>query len=72
MVIESKIDGMFEGWRGDTIVKLTNGQIWQQAEYYYSYRFAYRRLDVLIYQTDGGYKMKVEGGDRSVRVTRLR
>ena len=72
MVIESKIDGTFKGWRGDTIIKLTNGQIWQQAEYYYSYRFGYRRLDVLIYQTDGVYKMKVEGDDRSVRVIRLR
>ena len=32
-VIESQIDGEFEGWEGETIFKLTNGQIWQQAEY---------------------------------------
>ncbi len=32
-VIECKIDGAFEGWEGETIVKLTNGQIWQQSEY---------------------------------------
>ena len=29
-VIESKIDGEFEGWEGDTIFKMMNGQIWQQ------------------------------------------
>ena len=33
-VIESKIDGTFEGWSGETIVILTNGQVWQQNEYY--------------------------------------
>jgi len=25
-IIESYIDGQWEGWQGDTIVKLTNGQ----------------------------------------------
>ena len=34
-VIESQIDGEFHGWDGETIFKLTNGQIWQQAEYGY-------------------------------------
>jgi hypothetical protein len=29
-VIESQIDGDFEGWDGETIFKLTNGEIWQQ------------------------------------------
>lgn len=27
-VIESRIDGTFEGWDGDTVFKLINGQIW--------------------------------------------
>ena len=27
--IESSIDGEFEGWDGDTVVRLMNGQIWQ-------------------------------------------
>ncbi len=31
-VIESKIDGESEGFEGDTIFKLTNGQIWQQID----------------------------------------
>jgi hypothetical protein len=41
-----------------TIFKLTNGQIWQQAEYSYEYEYDYRP-SVLIYKTGNGYKMKV-------------
>jgi len=39
--IESQIDGDFEGWEGDTIIKLMNGQIWQQTEYYYYYTYSF-------------------------------
>jgi hypothetical protein len=69
--IESKIEGSFEGWEGETIVKLLNGQIWQQSEYYYHYHYAFMP-DVLVYNSGGGYKMKVQGVDRAVGVTRLR
>jgi S1-C subfamily serine protease len=70
-VIESQIDGDFEGWEGETIVKLTNGQIWQQTEYYYHYRYAFMPT-VLVYPSAGGYKMKVDGIDRAVGVTQLK
>jgi hypothetical protein len=70
-VIESKIDGEFEGWQGETIVKLVNGQIWQQAEYRYEYHYAFMP-DVLIYRSGGGYKMKVKGTDEAVGVLQLK
>ena len=70
-VIESKVDGEFNGWDGETIVKLANGQIWQQAEYTYRYRYRYRP-DVLIYKSGSSYKMMVEGVDKAVRVKRLK
>lgn len=70
-VIESKVDGKFNGWKGETIVKLENGQIWQQAEYTYRYRYRYRP-DVLIYKSGSSYKMMVEGVDKAVRVKRLK
>lgn len=70
-VIESQIDGEFEGWDGDTIFKLMNGQIWQQVEYSYAYSYAYMP-DVLIYPSGSGYKMKVEGMDEAIEVRRLR
>ena len=69
--IESKIDGDFEGWSGDTIFKLANGQIWQQASYSYTYSYKYRP-DVLIFSSGGGCKMRVEGMDRSITVQQIR
>lgn len=70
-VIESQIDGEFEGWEGETIVKLMNGQIWIQTEYYYEYSYAYMP-EVLIYQSGGGWNMKVEGVNKAVGVEQLR
>jgi hypothetical protein len=70
-VIESEVDGDFEGFDGDTVVKLMNGQIWQQTEYLYTYHYAYMP-DVLIYQSNGGWRMKVEGVDEPVAVERLK
>lgn len=70
-VIETQIDGDFEGWEGETIVKLMNGQIWQQTEYYYTYHYAFMPK-VLLYQSGGSYKMKVEGVEKAVGVEQLR
>jgi hypothetical protein len=69
--IESQIDGEFHGWDGETIFKLRNGQIWQQAEYDYTYEYAYSP-DVTIYKTAGGYKMKVEDVEDTIYVKRIK
>ena len=70
-VVKSKINGDFEGWEGETIVKLMNGQIWQQTEYRYHYHYSFMP-NVLIFKSGIGYKMKVEGIDGAVGVKRLR
>ncbi len=70
-VIESKVDGDFEGFEGETIIKLMNGQIWQQSEYSYHYHYAFMP-DVTIYPSGNGFKMKVEGVNRAVRVVKIR
>lgn len=69
--IESQIDGSFKGWDGETVFKLTNGQVWQQSSYSYTYHYSYRPT-VLIYPTDGGCKMKVDGVSDSIPVKRLK
>lgn len=69
--IESRIDGTFEGWSGETIFKLTNGQIWQQSSYAYAYHYAYRP-EVIIFASGGGCKMKVDGVSDSIAVRRLK
>ena len=58
-VIESRIDGTFEGWKGNTKYTLTNGQEWQQAEYKYEYKYAYSP-EVIICNVNGSYIMYVE------------
>lgn len=68
--IESQIDGDFEGFEGETIFKLMNGQIWQQTEYWYHYHYSFMPK-VIIYKSGGGYKMKVDGVDKAIGVTLL-
>lgn len=69
--IESAITGEVEGWDGETIFKLDNGQIWQQAEYDYTYFYEYHP-DVTIYQTSAGCRMKVEDEEETVLVKRIK
>jgi hypothetical protein len=60
------IDGSWNGWSGDTIVRMTDGSIWQQDEYHYGYHYAYRPTATI---SDG--RMQVNGMSRAVRVRRL-
>jgi hypothetical protein len=69
--IETQIDGTFEGWDGDTIWQMTNGQIWQQASI--GVHVAIRvRPKLLIYQDGSQWKMKVEGENQTVAVKRIK
>ena len=69
-VIETQIDGTFNGWDGETVWKMTNGQIWQQSEYAYHYGYAYRP-NVTIVKTSTGYVMMIDGESERVRVKPL-
>lgn len=70
-VVESQIEGEFTGWEGETIFKLTNGQIWQQNRYAYTYSYKYQPK-VLIVPMNGGHELQVEGMDRRISVVRIR
>ena len=71
-VLESQIDGDFNGWQGNTAYTLVNGQVWQQTDYHYHYHYAYSPK-VIIYQSNsGGTKMHVEGdSDQDISVSRI-
>jgi hypothetical protein len=69
--VESAITGEVNGWDGETIFKLDNGQIWQQAEYDYTYFYEYHP-DVTIYETSGGCRMKVEDESDTVLVKHIK
>jgi len=70
-VIETQIDGEFEGWKGETVFKMMNGQIWQQSSYAYLYHYAYCPK-VIIYRTSTGYYMKVDGVNEKISVVKLK
>lgn len=61
-----QVDDDWEGWDGDTIVKLSNGSVWRQEEYHYEHAYAYRP-----YVTLAGDLMHVQGMSRAIRVRRL-
>jgi hypothetical protein len=70
--IQSRYDGEFTGWSGNTLFRLENGQVWKQSQ---SGRIAYRatRPAVTIRRsTLGAYRMSVQGLDQSVRVERVK
>ncbi len=69
--IESQIDGDFEGWKGETVFKLTNGQIWQQTEFHFHYHYAFMPK-VIILKTATGHKMLVDGVSKAIGVKQLK
>jgi hypothetical protein len=71
--IVSRIDGAFDGWNRNTVLKLENGQWWQVTE---SQSFAVPDMQSPTVTISpallGSWLMKVEGFNRSARVTRIR
>jgi hypothetical protein len=61
-----QIEDSWEGWGGETIVKLTNGRYFKQAEYHYEYMYAHRPM-----ATFDGTSLHVEGMSRAVRVAEI-
>lgn len=68
-MIESRIDGEFDGWVGDTIFRLKNGQIWQQVSPSARYMFA---RDPKVTISAAPHRLRVEGMAIEVVVRRLR
>jgi len=64
--MQSRVEGTWTGWNGDTIVRLTNGSVWRQDQYYYRYQHKYRPYVIV----DAG-QMHVEGMPKAVRVRRI-
>jgi hypothetical protein len=48
----SQVDGEFSGWEGETLIKLFNGEVWQQSEYWYHYHYSY--MPKVTITDDGG------------------
>jgi hypothetical protein len=69
--VESRIDGLFNGWTGSTTFKLANGQVWQQSDYGIRIH-ASLNPQTTIYESASGCRIQVEDVDETIRVTRTR
>ena len=71
VLVRTRIDGSFGGWKGKTRFKLENGEIWRQrTKGHYVYRAEYPEVE--IYENRLGFAMlKVVATGRSVGVTRV-
>lgn len=67
-----QIEDSFNGWNGNTSIRLTNGQVWKQYAYHYEYRYAYRPY-VKIEGSDGygAYSDLTVDGCSPVRCCRI-
>ena len=68
-VIDTRIDGIFDGWVGDTVFRLQNGQIWQQASPSARYLFAHSPH---VRISRAPYTMRVEGLAGEIAVRRIK
>lgn len=69
-IMFSNVSGSWEGWNGDTIVRLMNGQIWEQVGLGLSLSLGLGN-EVFVYQKNGMHYMAVEDEDQAVAVRRL-
>lgn len=68
----SRIAGPFDGWDGDTVFYLENGQVWKQVQ---RDKFAVRLVDPVVTIEKGilgAYFLSVEGFGSRVKVKRLK
>ena len=63
-----QLDGESEGFTGESVFVMSDGSIYRQTEYYYSYRYQYRPKVTLINDRE----IILPGIARAVRVERLR
>lgn len=69
--IESRIDGLFEGWDRSSRLRLANGQVWQVIDGSNA-ALALRDPVVRVRRASlGSFLMEIEGTNRTVRVRRV-
>jgi len=70
--IESRFVGEFSGWRGNTVFKLENGQVWRQTD---NDTFVVKKQTnppvVIRRGMLGSYMLKIEGFNSSCKVERV-
>lgn len=71
LITTNRIEGECEGFDGDRIFELVNGQKWQQAVYKYKYRYKYRPVAKIWRDGKSGYYIDIEGMGEVIKVRRV-
>lgn len=71
-VVESRIPGRFQGWSAGSRIALANGQVWEVIDGSWLRGEWYNPRVVVRPKPFGGYRLEIEGLNRSVDVSRLR
>lgn len=72
--VTSRIISDFDGWDGKTVFRLENGQVWIQKDVNsrLTWRGSSHPVVTIRRKTFNSYLLKVEGTNKSVRVTRVK
>lgn len=72
--VTSRIVSDFDGWDGKTVFRLENGQVWIQKDVNstLTWRGSSHPVATIRRKTFNSYLLKVEGTNKSVRVTRVK
>jgi hypothetical protein len=70
-VLQTQIEGDFEGWDGDTVFVLADGTILKQASYSYVNEYDYSP-NVVVIDSGASYLLMVDGVEETVDVVALR
>lgn len=65
-VVKSTFKNDFDGWRGETVFELENGQVWKQDQYESDYNNSYHQ-EALIYYSGLEYRLQVEGKSIAIK-----
>ena len=67
VLAEGQVVSDFKGFSGDSVFELTDGTIWEEAEYKYEYHYAYRP-DAVVVDGASGIEIHIEGMSQGNRV----
>lgn len=70
LVVNSQIDGTFDGFNDNRLFPLKNGQYWIQDRYQYWYHYSYCP-NIKIYKLNNRYYLIKEGQNKVAEVKRL-
>ncbi len=70
--IESRIVGTFNGWYGETVFHLENGQVWQQRITDVQKYSPTENPKVTVQKSLGGYRLRIDGYRQTCPVKRIK